>query len=75
MDEVDAALDETNSERFAKIIEELSYKTQFILITHNRVIMHIADILYGVAMGDDGISKTLSLDLKEAEKKGDTTES
>lgn len=71
MDEVDAALDEANSERFAKIIEELSYKTQFVLITHNRVIMHVADVLYGVAMGDDGISKTLSLDLKEAEKIGE----
>lgn len=71
MDEVDAALDEANSERFAKIIEELSYKSQFVLITHNRVIMHVADILYGVAMGDDGVSKTLSLDLKEAEEIGE----
>ncbi|PIR93719.1 hypothetical protein COT97_05125 [Candidatus Falkowbacteria bacterium CG10_big_fil_rev_8_21_14_0_10_39_11] len=68
MDEVDAALDEANSERFAQIIQDLSYKTQFVLITHNRVIMHVADVLYGVAMGDDGVSKTLSLDLKEAEK-------
>lgn len=68
MDEVDAALDEANSERFAAILQELSYKTQFIVITHNRVLMHVADVLYGVAMGDDGVSKTLSLDLKEAEK-------
>lgn len=68
MDEVDAALDEANSEKFARILQELSYKSQFIVITHNRVIMHVADVLYGVAMGDDGVSKTLSLDLKEAEK-------
>lgn len=68
MDEVDAALDEANSERFARILEELSYKTQFVVITHNRVIMHVADVLYGVAMGTDGISKTLSLNLQEAEK-------
>ncbi len=68
MDEVDAALDEANSERFANILNELSYKTQFLVITHNRVIMHAADILYGVSMGDDGVSRVLSLDLKEAEK-------
>ncbi|HUT22454.1 MAG TPA: AAA family ATPase [Candidatus Bipolaricaulota bacterium] len=68
MDEVDAALDEANSERFANIINELSYKTQFLVITHNRVVMHSADILYGVSMGDDGVSRVLSIDLKEAEK-------
>jgi chromosome segregation protein len=67
MDEVDAALDEANSEKFAAIIQDLSYKAQFIVITHNRVVMHVADVLYGVAISDDGISKTLSLNLKEAE--------
>jgi len=66
MDEVDAALDEANSEKFAGIIQELSYKSQFVVITHNRIVMHVADVLYGVAIGDDGISKTLSLNLKEA---------
>lgn len=68
LDEVDAALDEANSERFATIINELSCKTQFVIITHNRATMHKADILYGVTMGDDGISKILSLKLEEAEK-------
>jgi len=68
MDEVDAALDEANSERFANILNELAYKTQFVIITHNRIIMHAADILYGVSMGNDGVSRVLSLDLKEAEK-------
>ncbi|NQT49864.1 AAA family ATPase [Candidatus Kuenenbacteria bacterium] len=68
LDEVEAALDEANSQKFAGILQELSYKAQFVLITHNRVTMHVADVLYGVAMGDDGVSKTLSLDLKEAEK-------
>lgn len=71
LDEVEAALDEVNSERFAAILRELSLKSQFIVITHNRVIMHVADILYGVAMGEDGVSKILSLDLKEAEKIGE----
>jgi chromosome segregation protein len=68
MDEVDAALDEANSEKFGAILQELSYKTQFVVITHNRVIMHVADVLHGVAMGDDGVTKTLSLSLKEAQE-------
>lgn len=67
LDEVEAALDEANSERFSSIIEPLSYKTQFIIITHNRATMHRATILYGVTMGEDGISKLLSLQMEQAE--------
>ncbi len=70
LDEVDAALDEANSMRFAGIIEELSSKTQFVVVTHNRSTMEHADILYGVTMGDDGISKVLSLKLEDAVKHG-----
>ncbi len=66
LDEVDAALDEANSERLAKILDELSHKTQFIVITHNRASMRRANILYGVTMGDDGVSKLLSVKLEEA---------
>ncbi len=65
LDEVDAALDEANSERLAKILDELSHKTQFIVITHNRATMRRANILYGVTMGDDGVSKLLSIKLDE----------
>ncbi|MGB9680788.1 MAG: AAA family ATPase, partial [Minisyncoccia bacterium] len=61
LDEVDAALDEKNSARFANIIKDLSNKTQFIVITHNRQTMEAADILYGVTMGEDGVSKLLSM--------------
>ncbi len=68
LDEVDAALDESNSIRFATIIEKLSHKTQFIVITHNRATMDKAKILYGVTMGDDGVSKLLSLNMAEAEQ-------
>jgi chromosome segregation protein len=67
LDEVDAALDEANSERFAAILDELAHRTQFIVITHNRATMHKANILYGVSMGEDGVSKLLSLKLEEAE--------
>jgi len=67
LDEVDAALDEANSERFASIINELSQRTQFITITHNRATMEHSSILYGVTMGDDGISKLLSVNVEHAE--------
>ncbi|MEK7627147.1 MAG: AAA family ATPase, partial [Patescibacteria group bacterium] len=62
LDEIDAALDEDNSQKFGKILQELSKKTQFILITHNRETMKLADILYGVTM-DEGVSRVLSLKL------------
>ena len=66
LDEVDAALDESNSARFASIISELAHRTQFIVITHNRATMQASEILYGVTMGEDGISKILSLQLEPA---------
>ncbi len=69
LDEVDAALDEANSERFSRILDDLSGKTQFIAITHNRATMHRASTLYGVTMGDDGISKVLSVKLEDKENK------
>lgn len=65
MDEVEASLDEANSKRFARIIQELSKDTQFIMITHNRETMRQASILYGVTMGKDGISKLLSVKLDQ----------
>ena len=68
LDEVDAALDESNSARFASILQELSNRTQFIVITHNRATMHVAQVLYGVTMAAEGISKILSLKLEEAIK-------
>ena len=67
LDEVDAALDEANSERLAQILDDLSHKTQFITITHNRALMKKANILYGVTMQSDGVSKLLSIRLEEAE--------
>lgn len=63
LDEVDAALDENNTRRFANLIKEFSKQTQFIIVTHNRATMEAADILYGVTMGVDGSSKLLSVKL------------
>lgn len=71
LDEVEAALDEANSRRLAKIFAELSHKTQFIIITHNRETMRHADTLYGVTMGDDGITQLLSVKLDQIKNDGE----
>ncbi|MEK7635710.1 MAG: AAA family ATPase [Patescibacteria group bacterium] len=63
LDEIDAALDEKNSAMFANLIKEFSYQTQFIIVTHNRSVMESADMLYGITMEEEGVSKVLSLKL------------
>jgi len=70
LDEVDAALDEANTIRFAQILDELSKSSQFIIITHNRATMEKADVLYGVTMGDDGVSNLLSVHLEDVASGG-----
>ncbi|MDP3836659.1 MAG: AAA family ATPase [bacterium] len=65
LDEVDAALDEANSERLAQILDDLSSKTQFVTITHNRASMKRASIIYGVTMKADGVSQLLSIRLDD----------
>lgn len=61
MDEVDAMLDEANVGRFCELLQELSQGTQFIVITHNRNTVQIADVIYGVTMGRDSASQVISL--------------
>jgi len=63
LDEVDAALDEANVARFAKALRGLAEQTQFIVITHNRGTIEGADALYGVTIGDDAVSRVVSLRL------------
>ena len=70
LDEVEAALDEANSKRFGRILTELSNHTQFVIITHNRETMRQASLLYGVTMGEDGISKLLSVRLDQVGQGG-----
>jgi chromosome segregation protein len=71
LDEVDAALDEANSERLANILDELSHKTQFIVITHNRASMRKASLLYGITMSNNGVSHLLSIKLEDIKTQSD----
>ncbi len=66
LDEVDAALDEANTIRFAQILGTLAHSTQFVTVTHNRETMKQGHTLYGVTMGDDSISKVLSIKIEQA---------
>ena len=66
LDEVDAALDEANVGRFTDALRELASRTQCIVITHNRGTIEVADALYGVTIGDDAVSRVISLRLEEA---------
>ncbi len=68
LDEIDAALDDRNVERFASYLHNLSEKTQFIVITHRRGTMESSDVLYGVTMQEQGVSKLLRLDLNQMEE-------
>ena len=68
LDEIDAALDDRNVERYASYLRNLSQKTQFIVITHRRGTMELADVLYGVTMQEQGVSKLLRLDLQQMEE-------
>lgn len=65
LDEADAPLDESNTVRFAQMIKSLSGDTQFIVITHNRTTMEVADYLYGITMEEPGASKAISLQFSE----------
>ena len=67
LDEVDAALDEANVGRFSSALRGLAKEIQFIVITHNRGTIEAADALYGVTVGDDAVSRVISLRLGDRE--------
>ncbi len=69
MDEVDAMLDEANVGRFTDVLRELSRETQFVLITHNRNTVQVADVIYGITMGRDTASQVISLRLDEVDER------
>ena len=68
LDEVDAPLDDANLDRFLNLIKEISSKTQFLIITHNKASMAAADRLVGITMQESGVSTALSVTLREAEE-------
>ena len=68
MDEIEAALDDNNVVRFARYMRSMSDKTQFIVITHRRGTMEEADVLYGVTMQEQGVSRMLTINLNDVEK-------
>jgi chromosome segregation protein len=68
LDEVDAMLDEANVGRFRQELEELAKDIQFIIITHNRRTIEAANTIYGVSMGDDSVSRVISLKIQEIEE-------
>ncbi|HEY8314030.1 MAG TPA: chromosome segregation protein SMC [Candidatus Baltobacteraceae bacterium] len=68
LDEVDAALDDANVERFSKMVRELAGGSQMIIVTHNKQTMELADRMYGVTMGEAGISTLISAELTQRER-------
>jgi len=71
LDEVDAPLDDTNTERLCKLIQKMAEKTQFVYISHNKITMEMAHQLIGVTMQERGVSKIVSVDIEEAMRLSD----
>ncbi|MCD8499643.1 MAG: hypothetical protein LRY43_00470 [Gammaproteobacteria bacterium] len=70
LDEVDAPLDDANVIRFSELVREMSTAVQFIVITHNKVTMESLNQLMGVTMNEPGVSRIVSVDIKEAVELG-----
>jgi len=66
LDEVDAPLDDTNVSRFCQLVNLMADKTQFIMVTHNKVAMEMADQLMGVTMQEPGVSRLVAVDMNAA---------
>jgi chromosome segregation protein len=75
LDEIEANLDESNAGNFSRILKKLADKTQFILATHSREVMRMADILYGITMNEkDSYSKVFSVELNQIKKDSEIVE-
>ncbi len=66
LDEVDAPLDDTNTERFCELVKKMSLQTQFVYISHNKITMEMAEQLIGVTMQEMGVSRVVAVDIEEA---------
>jgi chromosome segregation protein len=70
LDEIDAPLDDKNVERFKELVREFAQTTQFIIITHNKQTMALADSIYGVTMQEQGVSRVVSVRLDQVDREG-----
>ncbi|MDE2344335.1 MAG: chromosome segregation protein SMC [Betaproteobacteria bacterium] len=66
LDEVDAPLDDTNTERFVRLVQKMAEQTQFLFITHNKIAMEMAEQLVGITMAESGVSRMVAVDIEEA---------
>jgi chromosome segregation protein len=66
LDEVDAPLDDANVDRFVTVLREMAQTSQFLVITHNKRTMEAADLLYGITMEEEGVSKVISVRMQAA---------
>jgi chromosome segregation protein len=66
LDEVDAPLDDPNTDRFCALVKEMSAATQFLFISHNKITMEMANQLIGITMPDPGVSRVVAVDIAEA---------
>ena len=66
LDEVDAPLDDANTERYAKLVSRMSSDTQFLFISHNKITMEMAEQLIGVTMQEQGVSRVVAVDMEAA---------
>ena len=66
LDEVDAPLDDTNTERFCDLVRQMAQQTQFLFISHNKITMEMAEQLVGITMPEQGVSKVVAVDIEEA---------
>jgi chromosome segregation protein len=72
LDEVDAPLDDSNTERFCNLVRKMSRQTQFVFISHNKITMEMAQQLIGVTMQEKGVSRVVAVEMEEAVRLGDT---
>jgi chromosome segregation protein len=74
LDEVDAPLDDNNTERFCDLLRKMSNQTQFVFVSHNKITMEMAKQLIGVTMQEQGVSRVVAVDLEEAVKLSEVAE-
>jgi chromosome segregation protein len=74
LDEVDAPLDDSNTERFCQLVQKMAQQTQFLFISHNKITMEMAEQLVGITMPEQGVSKVVAVDIEEALRIREETE-